>query len=113
MSLRLLMTKTADVQRAVIAGGKRGAPATVLTGLACTPLYPADGGAANNLLMQSESRTPYRMLESFVAGNPDIRGGDLLVVDGESYTVRAVAEWEMPGASRRFTRLLLEETPNP
>lgn len=113
MSLRLLMTRAASVKRATIAGGKRGTPVAVLTGIACTPLYPADAGAVNNLLMQIKSDTPYRILETFVAGKPDIRGGDLLAVDGETYTVRAVAEWEMPGGTRQFTHLLVEELPNP
>lgn len=113
MSLRLLATATASVKRATIVAGKRGAPATVLTGLRCTPLYPADAGAVNNLLLRLKSETPYRILETFVLGRPDIQGGDLLVLDGDEYTVRAVAEWTMPGASRQFTHLMVEELPNP
>lgn len=113
MSLNLLATKTASVKRAAITLGKRGEPATVLTGLACTPLYPADPGAANNLLMRPEAETPYHLLETFVIGNPAILGGDLLVVDGEAYTVRAAAPWTMPGALRQFLHLLVEELPNP
>lgn len=113
MSLDLLATKTASIKRAQIAAGKRGQPVTVLNGLKCTPLYPADPGAVNNLLMRIKSETPYRILETFLTGRPDIRGGDLLVVDGDAYTVRAVAEWTMPGGSRRFTHLLVEELPSP
>ena len=112
MSLRLLMSEIADIKRATISLGKRGAPETVLTGLACTPLYPADPGAVNGLLMQPQSETPYRLLEAFVTGHPSIKGGDLLVMAGESYTVRAVAKWTMPLASRKFTHLLVEERPD-
>lgn len=113
MSLHLLATKTASIKRAQIAAGKRGAPVTVLDNLRCTPLYPADAGAVNNLLMRLKSETPYRILETFVLGRPDIQGGDLLVVEGDSYTVRAVAEWTMPGATRQFTHLMVEELPAP
>jgi hypothetical protein len=34
-------------------------------------------------------------------------------VVGDEYTVRAVAEWTMPGASREFTHLTVEELPSP
>ena len=108
-----LASKTASVKRAPIVGGKRGQPATVLSGLVCTPLYPADAGQANNLLQRLKLETPYRLLETFVAGHHDVQGGDTLVIDGDEYTVRAVAEWEMPGISRRFTHLTVEELPSP
>lgn len=113
MSLRLLATETASIKRALIVAGKRGAPTTVLSGLACTPLYPADPGAVNNLLQRLKLETPYRLLETFVTGTPDIRGGDTLVVGGAEYTVRAVADWTMPGISRRFAHLTVEELPKP
>lgn len=113
MSLHLLATETASVKRATIAAGRRGAPATVLEGLRCTPLYPADAGAANALLLRIKSETPYRILETFVLGRPDIQGGDVLAVGGAEYTVRSVAPWAMPGASREFTHLMVEELPSP
>ena len=113
MSLNLLATETASIKRAVISGGKRGAPATVLDDLRCTPLYPADAGAVNNLLLRLKSETPYRIMETFVLGRPEIQGGDTLVVRGDEYTVRAVAEWTLPGISRQFTHLMVEELPGP
>jgi hypothetical protein len=113
MSLNLLATATASIKRAAISAGKRGAPVTVLDGLACTPLYPADAGAVNNLLLRLKSETPYRILETFVLGRPDIQGGDTLVIGGDEYTVRAVAAWTLPGASREFTHLMVEELPRP
>ena len=113
MSLRLLASETASVKRAQIVGGKRGAPVVVLTGLICTPLYPADPGQANNLLQRLKLETPYRLMETFVAGHHDIQSGDTLVVGGDEYTVRAAAEWAMPGASRKFTHLTVEETARP
>lgn len=113
MSLNMLATETASVKRAAITGGRRGTPTTVLSDLQCTPLYPADPGAVNNLLMRLKSETPYRILETFVIGQPDIQGGDMLVVAGGEYTVRAVAPWELPGISRKFTHLMVEELPSP
>lgn len=114
MSLNLLATETASIKRAAIAGGKRGQPTTVLEGLRCTPLYPADAGAANNLLQRLKLETPYRILETFVLGQPDIQGGDTLVLEGDDeYTVRAVAPWTLPGISRQFTHLMVEERPSP
>lgn len=111
MSLNLLATETASIKRALIAGGKRGAPQIVLDGLRCTKLFPADAGAVNNLVQRLKLDAPGRILETFVLGNPDIRAGDSLVLDGDAYTVRAVADWTMPSASRKFVHLTVEEIP--
>jgi hypothetical protein len=113
MSLLMLATKTASVKRASIVGGKRGEPVTVLSDLPCTPLYPADPDMVNNLLQRLNISTPYRMLETFVPGNHEIHTGDMLIVDGESYQVRAVADWK-PGrpTTRAFTHLTIEEIPS-
>lgn len=112
MSLNLLATETASVKRAQISGGRRGTPTTVISNLRCTPLMPADPGRVNALLQHSKSNAPYRMLETMVLGDQPILAGDTLVMDGDSYTVRAVANWK-PGrfSSRPFTHLTVEEIP--
>lgn len=114
MSLLMLATRTASVKRASIASGKRGTPATVLTGLQCTPLYPADPGEVANLLQRLNIDTPYRMMETYVIGNQPIQAGDTLEVDdGSAYQVRAVANWSVNRPSTRaFTHLTVEEIPS-
>jgi hypothetical protein len=113
MSLLMMAKKTASVQRASIVGGKRGAPVEVLAGLQCTPLTPADPGTINAILQRTgASSAPYRMHDTFVLGEQAIFAGDTLVMDGESYQVRAAANWA-PGrpCSRAFTHLTVEEIP--
>lgn len=114
MSLLMLATRTASVKRASIASGKRGAPATVLTGLQCTPPYPADPGAVANLLQRLGINTPYRMFETYVLGEQPIQAGDTLEVDEDgAYQVRAVASWTANRPSTRaFTHLTVEEIPS-
>ena len=112
MSLLMLATKSASVKRAAIVAGKRGEPATMLTGLQCTPLYPADPDQVNNLLRRLGVETPYRMMETYVLGDQPVQAGDTLEVDGSTYQVRAVASW-VPGqpTTRAFTHLTVEEIP--
>lgn len=113
MSLRAMATKTATVKRAAIAGGKRGEPVTLLDGVACTPLYPADPKDAAELLQRLKISTPYRLLETYLPGSHEINAGDTLIVDGASYQIRAVAGWqpERP-CSRTFVHLTVEEIPS-
>jgi hypothetical protein len=111
MSLKLLATAEASIKRAQIVGGKRAEPVVVLTELACTPLYPADAKQVNDLLQRLKLETPFRMLETFVSGNHDIRGGDTLVMNGREYPIRAVANWSPGRMSRAFTHLTVEDIP--
>lgn len=106
MTLRKQATLTASTMRATMAGGKRGAPTTKLTGLSCTPLQPVQPETVLRLRLD----TPNAVLSCFVVGHHDIAGGDVLVVGGESYTVRSAAQWTPPSASvPAFTELVVED----
>lgn len=107
MTLRKQATLTASTLRASMAGGKRGAPTSNLSGLSCTPLQPVQPEVVLRLRLD----TPNTVLSTYVVGHHDIRGGDLLVVGGAQYTVRSVAPWPSPGAGLpNFTELVLEDT---
>lgn len=83
---------SATTQRADTAAG--GAPATYLTDVRCTPLDPAGMATTpQRFMMERQVREPGRRatyLQTYVVGTPDIRVGDLLVVAGSGYPVRAV-----------------------
>lgn len=99
---------TASTKRAAMSDGKQGAPTTYLTGVACTPPDPADGSRRAELL-QMGMETPHRLVETFVAGTPDIREGDRFVVGDAEYAVRAVARWAKAGSLDAYVHLLLED----
>jgi len=106
-SFSRLATETASTKRnPAIASGKRGSPATYLTGLRCTPLDPVDPEMRNRLNLD----TPYELLQTFVVGAQDILEGDVLTLNGVDYPIRAVAEWP---ASRQggdaLRHLILED----
>lgn len=107
MSLRKQAVLTASTMRASMASGKRGAPTTHLSGLSCTPLQPVQPEVVLRLRLD----TPNTVLTSYVIGHHDIRGGDVLVVDGEQYTIRSAAPWPSPGGGLpNYTELVVEDT---
>lgn len=64
-SMKRLCTKTASTKRSpAISGGKRGAPATNLTGLSCMPLDPVDAELARRLAIE----TPHELKQTVVDG---------------------------------------------
>ena len=83
----------------VLAGGKRGAPVAELTSatLRCTPLDPADPGGKGELIARLITESTVQLLECFVDAAPDIRLGDILVVAGKEYPIKAVGNWEWRG----------------
>lgn len=104
-----LATESADVLRGQIAGGKRGAPVVVLSGLACTPVQPLSGADSGALLQRLKWDTPHQAKETFVAGHHGIRTGDTLRIGERTYTVRDAAEWTPPrGVGTAITHLVLE-----
>lgn len=72
-----------------ITGGKRGPATTYLTDLACTPLDPVDAEVRQTFQLD----TAHELLQTFVTGDPDVRQGDVLVVGGKDYPIKAAAEW--------------------
>lgn len=61
---RLLKVDASTKRQPVISGGKRGAPATNLTGLRSTPLDPLSPEIAERLALE----TPHTLLQTFVDG---------------------------------------------
>ena len=99
-------TVTASTKRPpAIAGGKRGSPATNVESLSCTPLDPVDPELRERLGLE----TPHELLQTFVEDGVDIKEGDLLVVGGTEYPVRAVADWNWPPDAADFVQLVLED----
>lgn len=102
--LTRLATETCDTKRPpAIASGKRGAPASHLTGLRCTPLDPVDPETRYRL----EIETPHTLLQTFIAGDPDIKRGDVLVMGSAEYPIRAVSDWKW--RQDVFVHLIVED----
>lgn len=94
---------TASTKRAVLVNGKKGAPATFIASLACSPLDPASA----EIEQRFQVKTPYSLLQTFVKGALDIREGDLLTVSGKDYPIRSAAEWTWRGS--RYLHLVIED----
>lgn len=108
-SFSRLASVGAYTKRASVSSGKRGTPTTKLTNLSITPLDPADPATRGELQERLGLETPYALLQTFVAGNLDIREGDVLVVDSTEYPIRAVTDWSGGTAVDGFMRLIVEE----
>lgn len=82
----------AMTQRANLAAG--GTPVAYLADLRCTPLDSAgEVAAAHRDIAERAVREPGRRatyLQTYISGTHDIQVGDLLVVAGSAYPVRAV-----------------------
>src|SRR3954452_18572524 len=96
-----LATVNASTKRSpAISGGKRGAPATNISSLQCTPLDPVDPEVRQRLMLDS----PNVILETFVEnadGTIDIVVGDILVVSTTEYPIKAVEDWTWRGTTYR------------
>lgn len=65
--IRLLLRLTVSTKRQpALVDGKRGAPATLLTGVRCTPLDPIQ--VTPEIRERLDLRTPHEALETFVDG---------------------------------------------
>lgn len=109
MSLQTRLTLEATILRGSIVAGKRQAPMTHLVGLKCTQLYPADGGRVGALIEQGLLHSLANAYEAFLGGMHDIKSGDVLRVNGESYTVAAPAPWKKPNSDEYFMHLTVEK----
>jgi hypothetical protein len=86
------------------ANGKREWAGIHLTGLKCTPLDPI----TEEIRMEVELSKPYQALQTFLAGEIDIREKDILTVDNVDYVVRACGKWRW-SASDDTLRLIIED----
>lgn len=83
-TLEFLCTQTASTKRS-----DGGEPATNLASITIVPLLPLEWELAQTLALNSP-RTAY---QTFTEAGQDIEMGDVLVVDGVEYPIRAVADW--------------------
>jgi len=103
-SFAKLITVTASTKRSPnVSGGKRGAPATWLTLVMCTPLDPVDAELRQRMALE----TPHELKHTFTDADLDITEGDFLVVNGVEYPIKAVEDWEWRGS--KYLHLVIEE----
>lgn len=86
------------------ANGRREWPSVHLTSLKCTPPDPVD----EEIRMEVELSKPFQALQTFLAGDLDIREKDVLVVDGVEYVVRAAGLWRWDSQTKTV-RLIVED----
>lgn len=105
-SFARMATVTASTKRSpAVSGGKRGAPATNIASLSCTPLDPVDPDLRQRLALE----TPHELLQTFVAGGLDIREGDVLVVGSQEYPIKACGDWWYRPEEADYVRLIVED----
>lgn len=100
-----LATETVDIKRAaaVVSGKRAETPSTVYSGVKCTKLFPVDAETLRRLQLNS----PYVVFEMMTMGTYVIENGDLAVIGGTSYKVKAVEPWTF--RSEYAIRLIVEE----
>ena len=104
-SFARLATVTASTRRSpAVSGGKRGAPTTNITSLDCTPLDPVQAETAFRAGLES----PFGLLGTFVDADLDIIQGDILVVDGTEYPIKALEPWGWKRGESNYFYLILE-----
>ena len=105
-SFARLASMTASTKRSpALSGGKRGEPIENITSLSCTPLDPVDAEIRQRLALD----TPHELLQCFVDGGPDIKEGDILVVSGVEYPIRACGDWYWSPDKADYVALVLED----
>ena len=78
---------------------------THIASLKCMPLDPVEP----NVTLGVEGLAWYEVLQTAVEGSLDIKEGDILVVAGVDYPIRAVADWTWPPITKDYQMLLLEQ----
>jgi hypothetical protein len=106
MSFARMATVTASTKRVgAIVDGLEPDPVTNIATLKCTPLDPVDPEVDQGI----DGLSFREILQTFVDGGLDIVEGDLLVVAGTEYPIRAVGDWYWPKSTADYVRLLLED----
>ena len=102
-SMARFCSTTASTKRSPAAvSGKIGEPETEISRLSISPLMPLDP----ELQIKYEIRSPRVAYQTFTDGSPDVEMGDILVVSGTEYPIRAVAKWPTDNS---FLMLIVEE----
>lgn len=98
------------VKRAQNVGGVIGDPSVVLSGIRSTYPIPVDPSGLTGLRESEVVQTLTEVFHIFVEGQPDVREGDTVEVDGTDYVVRVAQEQKTPLvlAAMTYTRLTVE-----
>lgn len=106
-----LATVTASTKRSGgIVGGLEVGYTEHIASLKCLPLDPLshDRRSANSTLVSGvEGLAWHEVLQTMCEGGLDIVEGDLLVVSGTEYPIRAVSDWTWRDSE--YKKLLLQE----
>lgn len=78
-------TLKVDTKRAALDTGW----ANYLFNVPCLPLAPLDAQTQQRL----DLKTPHMTWQTYMQGDPDVKKGDILVIDSVEYPVRYVAKW--------------------
>jgi len=105
-SFSKLASVTASTKRGGgVTDGLENAYAEEIASLKCLPLDPVDP----NVSLGIEGLGWRELLQTAVEGGLDIVEGDLLVVGGTEYPIRAVADWNWPPSGTDYMILYLEQ----
>ena len=85
--------------------GLQPAPAPVLSGIACTPLYPIDKNAQVSLGVEPS----VNLQATITYGTLDLDRGDVIYVGSGIYTVRFIDNWYWPPTQNYHTRIMVVE----
>jgi len=103
-SFARLATVSASTKRSGgISGGLEAAYAVQIASLKCLPLDPV----APELAQEFEGLSFRELLQTSVEGGLDIKEGDLLVVGGNEYPIKSVANWTWPPDAKDYLTLVL------
>lgn len=93
-SFERMATATASTKRnPAVASGKRGEVTTNLASFAILPLMPVDPELRERMKLEGT----YEALQTYADGSLDIKEGDILVVSGVEYHIRALGDWPWRG----------------
>lgn len=111
LALGLTYRLEGKTKRATKVSGVVGDPVDFLTGLRMSYPIPADPSGLTGLRELNVIQTLVNVYWVFVEGVPDIRAGDVVVVDGEEYVVRLPQPQQVPDVLNigSYTRLAVEK----
>ena len=102
-SFAFIATVTASTKRA---SSLTSGPVAYLTNLKCIPRAPVD----TTTRQRPDLQTPHMLFETFFQDDPDIKKGDLLVIDSVEYPVKNVEPW--PWGTDTRLRVFFEDLRN-
>lgn len=105
-SFARMATVTASTKRSPgVTSGLEGAYVENIASLVCLPLDPV----SPDLELGIEGLAWHEILQTAVDGSLDIVEGDILVVSGTEYPIRAVGDWDWRPTAKTFRVLYVED----